>query len=130
MHGSDFGRATRYADILNVFVRDFVQFEQRFGARKCRAAEAYANFLTPKISDLLNIGRDDHRKGRLAHLLSQQDNVAAFPNRRHLRTHGKNKMDLIAKERLNGRDGISHGDKLRVQTLALVEAFLQSNEGR
>jgi len=38
-------------------------------------------------------------------------------------------MDLIAKERLHGRDGISHGDKLRVQTLALVEAFLQSNEG-
>jgi len=74
---------------------------------------------------LLNIGRHHERKSRPSDLLRQQHNVVAFPDRRHLRPDGKDKMDLVCEQRLH-RDGrAAHKDQLQFQSLALEETSLR-----
>ncbi|HEX9663985.1 MAG TPA: hypothetical protein VGB27_16980 [Candidatus Binatia bacterium] len=63
-------------------------------------------------------------------LLGQKHNVVAFPNRRHLRADGKNKLNLIGQQRLHGGGGAAHEYQLQRQPFALVESSFRGHHHR
>jgi hypothetical protein len=62
-------------------------------------------------------------------LAAGNNDVRAFPDRRHLRPDREYEVNLVFEESLHGGHGIAHRDELGVESHTFVKAFFQRYEG-
>src|ERR671925_541319 len=81
------------------------------------------------LSGLILLSHNE-RKSRPSDLLRQQHDIVALPDRGHLRSDGKNEMDLIGQQRLHGGRCSAHKYELHFEPLALKKISFRCDHER